>query len=131
MMVLNTDSAAALVRACFELPCTLRESAPPYRSVGTCTAGANTINLPNDFVSAGEALRSGTAIGELASPSWPRDRAADTADVSAAVAADIAAATAAIGAAVVDDSVGTVAALDASVVEASVAGCDLDHRRGA
>ena len=119
-MVPNTDSAAALVRACFELPCTLRGSAHPRRSVGTCAAGANTTDLPGVVVSAGEALHSGTAVGKVVSPSWPRYCAADAADVSAAVPAAIAAAgAAAVGAAVVDRFV------------AYVAGCGLDHRRGA
>ena len=128
----NTDSAAGLVRACFELPCNLRVSAPPRRSVGTCAAGANTDLLPDVVVSAGEALRSGTAVGEVASPSWPRDRTADAGGVSAAVDPDIAAAAAAaIGAAVVDGAVGAVAALDTSAVDEPVAGCDIDHRRGA
>ena len=123
-MVPNTGSAAALVRAYFELPCTLRGSAPPRRSVGTCAAGAKTTDPPNVVVSAGEALRSGTAVGEVVSPTWPKDRAADdAADVSAAVAADIAATGAAAGVADAD--------LKASVADDYVAGCDLDHRRGA
>ena len=130
-MVPNTDSAAALVWACFELPCTLRGSAPPCRSVGTCAAGARTTELlPDVVVSAGETLRSGTAVEEAVSPSWPRDRAADAADVSAAVVADIAAAAAAaaaMGAAVV----AAAAAQGASVAGDPVAGCVLDHRRGA
>ena len=119
-MVPNTDGAAALVLACFELPCTLRECASPRRSIGKCAAGANTTDLlPDVVVSAGEALRSGTAVGGVVSPSWLRDRAADAADVSTAVAADItAAAAAAVGAAVVDGIV------------AVVAGCNLDHRHG-
>ena len=75
-MVSNTDSAVPLVRVCFELPCTLRVSAPPRRSVGTCAAGVNTTDLHPDIVAyAGEALRSDTAVGEVVSPSWPRDRA--------------------------------------------------------
>ena len=119
-MVKNTDSAAALVRACFEVPCTLRGSAPPRRSVGTLAAGAHTTDLlPDVVVFAGEALRSGIAVGEVVSPSWPRDRAADVAGVSAAVAADIAAAiAAAIGAA----DVAADAAQGASVTSEPVAG---------
>ena len=62
-MVPNTDSAAALVRVCFELPCTLRGSAPPRRSVGTCAAGASIIDLlPDIVVSDGETFP-GTAVG--------------------------------------------------------------------
>ena len=128
-MVPNVDSAAAPVRACFELPCTLRGNAPPRHSVDTCAAGANTADLLSDVVvSAGEALRSSSAVGEVVSPSWPRDRTAGAADVPAVVTADITAAAAAIGADVV---VATVAAQDASVADDPVAGCDLDRRRGA
>ena len=128
-MVPNTDSAAELVRACFELPCTLRRSALPRCSVDTCAAGARTTDLlPDAVVSAGEVLRSGTAVGEVVSLSWSKDRTADAADVSAVVTADIAAAAAAIGVTVVD---GAVAAQGASVEGDSVAGYDLDHRRGA
>ena len=47
------------------------------------------------------------------------------------MAADIAAAAATIGVAVVDGALVAVAALDASVADDPVAGCDLDHRRGA
>ena len=127
-MVPSTDTAAALVRACFELPCTLRGSAPPRRSVGTCAAGANATDFFADVVdSAGEALRSGIAAGEVFSPSWPRDRAADAADASVAVTADIAAAVAAIGAAVVD-AVGAIVALNGYIAaDDPVPGCDLDH----
>ena len=123
-IVPNTDSAAPLVRACFELPCTPRRSAPPRCSVGTCAADANTTDLLSDVViSAGEALHSDVVVVEVVSPSWTRDHATD--------AAGIATATAAIGAAVVDGAVGAVGALDASVVDDPAAGCDLDHRRGA
>ena len=60
-MMLHTDDAAALVRA--ELPCTLRRSAPPRRTADTCAAGASATDLlPYAVVSAGEALRSGTAV---------------------------------------------------------------------
>ena len=115
-MVPNVDGAAALVRACFELPCTPRGNVPPRRSVGTCATSADTTDLLPDVVaSTGESLRSG-AVGEVVPPSWSRDRTADATDIPAGVTANIAAATAAIGAAVADDP---------------VAGCDLDHRRGA
>ena len=67
----------------------------------------------------------------MVSPSCPRDRAADTADVSAAVASGIDAAASAIGVAVTDGFVGAVAALDASITDDSVASCNLDRRRGA
>ena len=105
-MVPSVDSAAALVRACLELPCTLRGNAPPRRSVDTCATGANTTDPPPDVVvSAGEALCSGTAVGEMVSPSWPRVRTAGAADVPAVVAVDIAA-TADVGATVVDGCCG-------------------------
>ena len=127
-MVPNVDSAAAQVRTCFELPCTLRGNSPPRRMMDTCTAGANTIDLLLDVVvSAGEVLRSGTAVGDAVSSSWPRDRTGGATDVPAVVAADIAAAAAAIGAAVV---VAAVAIQDASVADGPVAGCNFDHRRG-
>ena len=131
-MVPNTDSATPLVRECFELPDALRGSAPRRCSVDTCETDANTTDLlPDVVVSAGEALRSGTAAEEAVSPSWPRDLAADATDVSAAEASDIAAVVAAMGAAVVGGAVRAVAALDASVVGGPADGCDLDHRCGA
>ena len=69
-MVPNTYSAAPLVRACFELPCTLRGNGPPRLSVGTCAASANMTDLLRDVVvSAGEVLRSSSAVGEMVSPS--------------------------------------------------------------
>ena len=99
------------MRACFKLPCTLRGNAPSGRRVNTCTAGANTTDtLPDVVVCDFKALRSDTVIGEVISPSWPRDHTADTADVSAVVAADITATTAAVGAAVVNGDVAAVAA---------------------
>ena len=129
--MLSTDSAAPLVRAWFELLCTLRGSAPPRRSVGTCAAGVNTTDLLFDVVvCTGEALHSDTAVEEVVSPRLPRDRAADAADVPAAADADITAA-AAMRATVVDCAVGAVATLDAYFVDDPAADCDLDHRRGA
>ena len=125
-MVPNIDSATALVQACFELPCTLRGNASPRRSIDTCAAGANTTDLLlGDVVSTGEALLSGTAVGEVVSPSWPRDRTAGTADVPVVVTMDTADATA--------DAMGAVAVATqgAAIVDDPVAGCDLDHRRGA
>ena len=69
-MVPNPDDAAALMLACFEFPCTLRGNAPSRRTADTCAAGANATDLlPHVVVSAGEALRSGTAVGEVVSPS--------------------------------------------------------------
>ena len=138
-MVPNVDSAVALVRACFELPCTLRGNAPPRRSVDTCAAGANTTDLlPDVVVPAGEALRSGTAVGEVVSPSWPRVCTAGAADVSVVMTADIATAAAAMGAVVaaVEAAVPAMGAVDVaaqgvSVADGHAAGCDLDHRRGA
>ena len=124
-MVPNADDAAALVWACFKLPCTLRANASHRHTVDTWAAGANVTDLrPDVVVSAGEALRSGTAVGEEISPSWPRGCTADAPDAPLVVTADIAAAAvAAMGAA-------GVATQDASVADHPVAGCDLDHCRG-
>ena len=136
-IVPNTDNAAALVRVCFKLLCTLRGNYPPRSTVDTCIAGANATDLlPDVVVSAGEALRSGIAVGEVVSPSWPRGCTVDATDVSAAVTADIAAAAAAamgvaVVAAVAAIGVAGVVAQGASVADGPVAGCDLDHRCGA
>ena len=113
---------------------TLRGNAPSHRSAGTCVTKANKSDFSYVVVFAGEALHPDTSVREVVSRTWPKDRAADDADVSGAAAADIAAAAAAaIGAAVVYGAigaVGAVSALDASVVDDPAAGCDLDHRRG-
>ena len=131
----NTDSAAPLVRARSMLISTLRGSAPSHRSAGTCVTKANTTDLSHVVAFAVEALHRDTTIEEVVSSIWPKDCAADDADVFGAAAADIATAAAAavIGAAVVYDAMGAVgaaAALDASVVDDPAAACDLDHRRG-
>ena len=68
-MMPHTEDAVALVRAQFL--CTLRGNAPPRRTADACAAASATDLLP-DVVSAGGALRSGTAVGEVVSPSWPR-----------------------------------------------------------
>ena len=65
----HTDDAVALVRA--QLLCTLQGNAPPRRTADTCAAASATGLLPY-VVSAGGALRSRTAVGEVVSPSWPR-----------------------------------------------------------
>ena len=115
-MVPNRDSESPLVRACSELPCTLRGSVFARHSVGTCAAGANTTDFfPDVVVYAGEALHSDIDVGQVVLPSWPKDCAGGAADVSAAAAADIATAAAAKGTADVDGA----------------AVCDLDHRGGA
>ena len=125
-MVPNTDDAVVLVRACFELLCTLRGNSPPRRTVDTCTGGINATDLlPDVVLSADETLRSGTAVKEVVSPSWPRGCTADAADAPPVVTADIAAAAAAAM------ETAAVAAQGASVAGDPVAGCDLDHRRGA
>ena len=135
-VVPNTDDVAALVRACFELPCTQRGNAPRLRTVGTCAAGANVTDLlPDVVVSAGEALRSGTAVGEVVFPSWPRGCTADVADIPPIVTADIAAAAfaamgATVAAGVAGMGVASVVCQGAYVTDSSVAGCDLDHRCG-
>ena len=67
-IVPNTDSAAPLVRTCYELPCTPERSAPPLCKVGTCTANTNMTDLlHNVVVSAGEALHSAPAVGDVVS----------------------------------------------------------------
>ena len=69
-MMLHTDDAVALVWA--QLLCTLWGNAPPHCIADTCAAARATDLLPDIVVSAGWALRSGTAVGEVVSPSWPR-----------------------------------------------------------
>ena len=64
------------------------------------------------------------------SPRWPKDHAADAADVAAAATTNIAAATASMRAGVVDGAVGAAAALDASVVDDPAVDCDLNHCHG-
>ena len=71
MMMPRTDDAVARVRA--QLPCSLRGNAPPHRTTDTEPAASAAGRLPDDVVSAGGALRYGTAVGEVASPSWSRD----------------------------------------------------------
>ena len=66
----RTDDAVARVRA--QLPCSLRGSAPPHRTADTGPASSAADRLPDDVVSAGGAFRYGTAVGEVASPSWSR-----------------------------------------------------------
>ena len=68
-MMLHTDDAAVLVRAYI---CTLQGNAPPCRTADTWPAASATDLLPDAVVSAGGALRSRTAVGEVVSPSWPR-----------------------------------------------------------
>ena len=102
----------------------MRRSASPHRTADTCAASSSATDLLPDVVdSAGEELRSGTADGEVVSPSWPRDLTDDAA-VPAVVTANIAA-----GAAVAASAAMGAAAV--AVRGTSVAGCDLDHRRGA
>ena len=69
-MMPRTDDAMARVRA--PLPCSLRGNAPPHRTTDTEPAAGATDRLLDDVVSADGALRHGTAIGEVASPSWSR-----------------------------------------------------------
>ena len=57
-MIPHTDDAVALVRA--QLPCTLRGNGPSRRTADTCAAGSATDLLPDEIVSVGEELRSGT-----------------------------------------------------------------------
>ena len=69
-MMPRTDNPVARVRA--QLPCSLRENAPPHRTADTGPAASAVNRLPDDVVSAGEAFHYGTAVGEVASPSWSR-----------------------------------------------------------
>ena len=130
-MVPNTDDAAALVRPCFEFPCTLRGNAPPRRTADAYAAGVNATDLPNIVVSTSEALRSGTAAGEVVSPSWPRGCTAAAAAKGATVVASVAAMGEAGVASATAMGAAGVAAQGASVADDPVAGCGLDHRRGA
>ena len=66
-MMPHTDDAAALVRV--YLPCTLRGNTPPRRTANTCATAGATDLLSDVVVSAGGALRSGTAVGKVVSPS--------------------------------------------------------------
>ena len=117
-MVMNTDDTAALVRACFELPCTLRGNSSPRRTANTCAAGANaTDRLPDVVVSAGEALRSGIAVGEVVSPSWPRGCTAGAADPPPYCDCGY--------------RHGWCCCPGGICCGCPFAGCDLDHRRGA
>ena len=69
-MMPRTDDAVARVQA--QLPCSLRGNAPPHRTTDVEPATGAADRLPDDVVSAGGALRYGTAVGEVASPSWSR-----------------------------------------------------------
>ena len=69
-MMPRTDDAVARVRA--QLPCSLRGNAPPRRTTDIGPAASAADRLPDDVVSAGGALRYGTAVGEVVSPSWSR-----------------------------------------------------------
>ena len=69
-MMPRTDDAVARMRA--QLPCSPRGNAPPHRTTDIEPAASAADRLPDDVVSAGEALRYGTAVGEVASPSWSR-----------------------------------------------------------
>ena len=69
-MMPHMDDAVALVRV--QSLCTLLGNAPPRRIADTCAAASATDILPDEVISAVEALRSGTAVGEGVSPNWPR-----------------------------------------------------------
>ena len=69
-MMARIDDAVAWMRA--QLPCSPRRTAPPHRTTDTELAASAADRLSDDVISAGEALRYGTAVGEVVSPSWPR-----------------------------------------------------------
>ena len=69
-MMPRTGNPVVRVRA--QLPCSLRGNAPPHRTADTGPVASAADRLPDDVVSAGEALHYGTAVGEVASPSWFR-----------------------------------------------------------
>ena len=69
-MMPRTDDAVARMRA--QLPCSPRENPPSNRTTDTEPAASAADRLPDDVVFAGEAIRYGTAFGEVASTSWSR-----------------------------------------------------------
>ena len=69
-MMPRTDDAVARMRA--QLLCSPQGNVPPHRTTDTKPAASAADRLPDDVVSAGEALCYGTAVGEVASPSWSR-----------------------------------------------------------
>ena len=69
-MIPRTDDTVARVRA--QLPCSLWGNSPPHRTTDTGPAASAADRLPDDVVSVGGALRYGTAVGEVAFPSWSR-----------------------------------------------------------
>ena len=69
-MMPRREDDVARVRA--QLPCSLRGNAPPHRTDDTGPAASAADRLPDDVASAHEALRYGTAVGKVASPSWSR-----------------------------------------------------------
>ena len=69
-MMPRTEDAVVRMRA--QLLCSPQGNTPPHRTTDTEPAASAADRLLDDVVSAGEALRSGTAVGEVASPSWSR-----------------------------------------------------------
>ena len=69
-MMPHTDGAVARMPA--QLLCSSLGNPTPHRTTDTEPATSAADRLPDDVVSAGEALRYGTAVGEVASPSWSR-----------------------------------------------------------
>ena len=69
-MMPRTNYDVARMRA--QLLCSPRGNSPPHRTTDTEHAASAADRLPDDVVSADEALRYGTAVGGVASPSWSR-----------------------------------------------------------
>ena len=93
-MVPRTGDALVLERV--ELPCTQWVNVHPRRTADTWHAASAALLFPGAIVSFDGALRSGTAVEQVASPSWPTGWTAVGVVLAAVAAAvDIAAAAAA------------------------------------
>ena len=94
-MVPCTGDAVVLERV--ELPCTQRGNVHPRRTADTWYAASAAVLFPDAVVAFDGALRSGTAVEQAGSPSWPTGWTAVDVVLAAVVAAvDIAAAAAAV-----------------------------------
>ena len=115
------------MRACFELSCTLRGNAPIRRSVDTCTAGANTTDLLLDVV-VSPLVRCSAPVLLFRRWSLPAGPGIVLPVTRMSPLLWLRISPLPIGAAVV---VVAIAVQGASIADDPVAGCDLDHRRGA
>ena len=66
----RTDDDVARMRA--QLLCSPQGNASPHRTTDTEPAASAADRPPDDVACADEALRYGTAVGGVASPSWSR-----------------------------------------------------------